>query len=228
MGYKLIVKPASVEPRYGRLTVISLGPLGPKHRLVNCVCDCGQRVSVRMDHMKSGRTTSCGCFRGEVSGSRMRTHGLNAKHARLLGILNSMRRRCEVPSCSEYRNYGGRGIAVCKEWSDPAAFVRWSTDNGYRAGLQIDRIDNDAGYSPGNCRWVTGSENMQNTSTNKRYQAFGESKTIRQWTQDARCVVGFVTLCSRVARRCKWASFEKALTTPVGASKGMSKWGINL
>ena len=73
--------------------------------------------------------------------------------------------RCTNPNHIAYKKYGGRGITVCQEWIDsPQAFVDWALANGFSPELQIDRIDNDKGYSPDNCRWVTARENMRNRS----------------------------------------------------------------
>ena len=73
--------------------------------------------------------------------------------------------RCTNPKKVGYKYYGGRGITMCQEWMDsPQAFVDWSLANGFSPELQIDRIDNDKGYSPDNCRWVTARENMRNRS----------------------------------------------------------------
>jgi len=69
--------------------------------------------------------------------------------------------RCYNPENKNYRNYGGRGITVCDEWHDPSVFIEWCQGN-YREGLEIDRRDNDGNYEPGNCRFVTRSENCLN------------------------------------------------------------------
>lgn len=69
-------------------------------------------------------------------------------------------KRCETKSSSNYKDYGGRGITVCEEWrNNPKSFIEWAENNGYEQGLEIDRIDNDMGYSPDNCRFVTHAEN---------------------------------------------------------------------
>ena len=73
--------------------------------------------------------------------------------------------RCTNPKKVGYKYYGGRGITMCQEWMDsPQAFVDWSLANGFSSELQLDRIDNDKGYSPDNCRWVTARENIRNRS----------------------------------------------------------------
>jgi len=78
-----------------------------------------------------------------------------------------MKRRCANRKDSAYPRYGGRGIKVCREWHDLKKFVTWAENNGYRKGLEIDRIDNDKGYSPENCRWTTSKEQGRNKRNNR-------------------------------------------------------------
>lgn len=80
---------------------------------------------------------------------------------------NSMKQRCTNPNRKEAHNYVLRGISLCKEWMTYDGFKAWDKFDEYRPGLQIDRIDNDKGYSPENCRWVTHAENSRNRRTNK-------------------------------------------------------------
>ena len=83
--------------------------------------------------------------------------------AQLIRLLDGMIRRCTDERCASFRYYGGRGISVCQEWRDsPARFIAWAITNGYRTGLEIDRINNDGNYEPDNCRWVTHSVNQLN------------------------------------------------------------------
>lgn len=81
-------------------------------------------------------------------------------------IWTAMKQRCGNRKCSEYRSYGGRGIAVCDRWSD--SFSAFIADMGERPGpeYQIDRIDNDGNYEPENCRWATPAQNSQNQRSN--------------------------------------------------------------
>ena len=78
---------------------------------------------------------------------------------RLTGIMS----RCYNPNFPKYPIYGGRGITVCEEWrNNPQAFIDWALTSGFKKGLQIDRMDNDKGYSPENCHWVTNRVNCRN------------------------------------------------------------------
>jgi hypothetical protein len=80
-----------------------------------------------------------------------------------------MKRRCYDPKRKAYINYGGRGIFVCDEWkNDVSKFIQWALGNGYQKGLTIDRIDNDKGYSPDNCQFLTLSENSAKKRPNRR------------------------------------------------------------
>lgn len=84
---------------------------------------------------------------------------------RLRSVLANMKSRCYNRKIPEYHRYGGRGIKICKEWRESASsFVAWAVQNGYQEGLTIDRINNDSGYEPDNCRWVTNKENVRNSS----------------------------------------------------------------
>lgn len=85
------------------------------------------------------------------------------KDKRLYGIWSGMKQRCHNEKHPRYYQYGGRGIKVCDEWrTNYNEFAKWSLSHGYADDLQIDRIDNDDGYRPENCRWVTRLENAQN------------------------------------------------------------------
>lgn len=80
-----------------------------------------------------------------------------------------MKIRCYDDKCKDYKHYGGRGITVCDEWLNGfQAFYDWAMSHGYADNLSIDRIDNEKGYSPDNCRWVTASEQNKNRRPYKR------------------------------------------------------------
>ena len=103
---------------------------------------------------------------------------------RLQGIRACMMQRCYNPKNKGYHNYGGRGITVCEEWStDSKAFIEWALANGYQEGLSIDRIDNNKGYSPENCRWATRKQQQNNTRKNVRVTINGETHTYAEWAE---------------------------------------------
>lgn len=100
-----------------------------------------------------------------------------------------MKSRCNNPNTPEYHRYGGRGITVCKEWENSyIEFRDWAYDNGYNPNLPrgvctIDRIDNDKGYCPENCRWVSQKEQMNNVSYNHYETLNGETHTLAEWAK---------------------------------------------
>ena len=88
-------------------------------------------------------------------------------YSNLYRVFNAMVERCTKPTIKNYHNYGGRGIKVCNEWiGNYQSFCDWALENGYKKGLQIDRIDNNGNYEPSNCRWVTQKQNCNNTRFN--------------------------------------------------------------
>ena len=109
-----------------------------------------------------------------TDGTIKQKHGMS-RHP-LYNILNAMHQRCENPKNQAYERYGGRGIAVCEEWNidHPEVFISWAIANGWQKGLEIDRIDNNKGYSPENCRLVTSKENSRNRRSNCKVIINGE------------------------------------------------------
>lgn len=124
-------------------------------------CDCGNRFFGRGHDFLAGRIRSCGCLKAQLNKTRNIKHG--KRYTRLYTIWRGMKARCGNPNAHEYENYGGRGIHVCAEWRDDfEAFFRWAMTHGYSANLTIDRINNDKGYAPDNCRWATMVEQRAN------------------------------------------------------------------
>lgn len=167
--------------RFGRLTVMERDKThfgSGDHTYWICLCDCGKISNARPDALKSGTVVSCGCYHREVSsgiGSVINLkHGLSK--TRLFKIWSGVKSRCNNPNSPAYKNYGGRGIYISKEWEHNfEAFYEWSIKNGYSDDLQIDRIDNNGPYSKENCRWVTSKENGRNKRSNKKVTINGIS-----------------------------------------------------
>ena len=102
---------------------------------------------------------------------------------RIRRIRQGMLQRCENPKNKAYPNYGGRGITVCEEWHDSKKFIEWSMSNGYADNLTIDRIDNNKGYEPSNCRWSDNKGQANNQRRNNRITAFGIELNTQQWAE---------------------------------------------
>ncbi len=173
-----------------------------------CQCDCGQEVFVVTGALKSGRTRSCGCLHREMVKERATKHG--QRTTRLYRIWCSIKRRTSVEADSGYYKYGGRGITVCKEWKDSfEAFRDWALANGYRDDLTIDRINNEQGYFPENCRWATEIEQANNKRNNHLLTFAGETHTIAEWARIKKVSSDLI----RNRLNLGW-SVEQALTEP--------------
>lgn len=148
----------------GRLLVIEeCGRDSRGEALWLCRCECGNEVIVRGGSLRNENTTSCGCYWRERAAESNTTHG--ASQTRLYAIWQDMLTRVGVrKGASEEvkRAYKDRGITVCDEWLVFENFRDWALSHGYKDDLQIDRRDNDKGYCPENCRWVTPKENVNN------------------------------------------------------------------
>lgn len=117
-------------------------------------CSCCKKQTIKLPS-NGRRSKSCGCRKHNW------IHGLSRTN--LYQVWNGMIQRCHRNSAQSFQGYGARGITVCRKWHDFKAFQEWAASHGYRPGLQIDRKDNERGYHPENCRFVTAMVNSQNT-----------------------------------------------------------------
>lgn len=194
--------------RYGELTVIERSEVRIKgRRSWLCICDCGVTCNADAYTLSIGDKTCCGNHRTKAflakhskpnPSKRKYPEGADTK-SRLWTIFRAMHLRCEKPSHPAYHRYGGRGITVCQDWSHNfAAFSAWALANGYADDLTLDRIDNERGYEPSNCRWATRAEQALNTRSNFMVTAFGETKPASAWAADPRCKVSAYQCYKRI------------------------------
>ena len=164
--------------RFGRLYVTGFECMGTTGKSYwKCICDCGNKTVVERSALVCGGTRSCGCGQRDA----VTTHGMT--DSSLYRSWRSMKHRCTNVNHESYDRYGGRGITVCSEWETFENFRDWSLDNGYEPGLSIDRIDNDVGYYPENCRWTDTYTQNNNTSSNRYVTYNGITHTIAEWAR---------------------------------------------
>lgn len=185
--------------KFGRLKVIAASETINKKRYWVCRCDCGKEKIVATTLLRSGITKSCGCLKID-NGRSKRIHGMRRHPAYI--IWAKIIQRCTNPSVERYPQYGGRGITICDAWRhNPGAFCQWAIENGFAVGLQIDRIDNDKGYSPENCRFVTVKQNCRNRSTTRWIEYKGTRKSAAEWAEEYG--IPYSKMMARIDR-CGW------------------------
>ena len=217
------------DQKYGRLKVINRVGFQNGRTIWNCICDCGNECNVSSHDLKSGNKKSCGCLQRERAKEASQTHGLSKEriHKEWRGILH----RCKNPSASHYENYGGRGITVCDEWKeDFMAFYEWSMQNGYADNLTLDRKDNDKGYSPDNCRWVTHMENCHNRGVRKDSLTGCTGVTIRELASGKIWYRVHITTDYKRVYVGKYESLDEAIKARKEAEKkywGKKEGGLN-
>lgn len=183
-----MTKPLNLKGRaFGKLTALSQIKIGPPKYQTKwvCLCRCGKKIKAYTYHLISGNTTSCGCRRVDaMKGNNFSTrHGAarKGKMTKLYRVWCGMKQRCYDSNHISWKQYGGRGITVCKEWKHSfESFMRWALINGFGSSLQIERIKNSAGYSPSNCKWATRAEQCNNKRCNIIIKVFGVRSTISE------------------------------------------------
>lgn len=182
----------ALEPgqRVNRLTVLAQVPpkVGSANRArrYSVQCFCGAVFEARSDNLKSGKASSCGCQTKGLLSQAMKGNCNNVKHG-MTGTPThrawiNMMQRSHWKSDLNSPNYAERGISVCDRWAQ--SFEAFLADMGPKpAGMTLDRENNDRGYEPGNCRWVTQKVQQNNRTTNNVIEQMGELLTVAQWAE---------------------------------------------
>lgn len=199
--------------KFGRLRVLYraddlIGTSGRKRPAWMCGCECGNKKVIPASNLTRGVTKSCGCLAKELMSKRTKTHGGWANNDRLYEIWHGMKRRCMQLSYQSYPRYGGRGITICDEWLDYAAFRNWAYTNGYDENADfgactLDRIDVNGNYEPSNCRWANAYTQQNNKTSNINITYDGETHSLKEWSRIRG--INYETLYSRYKRNWKIA-----------------------
>lgn len=192
--------------KFGGITVCGFAFKRSGKHYFECVCKCGNKTVVSSSNLRSGHTKSCGCLRVEF-GASLAKHGM--KRTKIYSIWSNMIDRCYNKNNRSFNSYGGRGIKVCNRWR--RSFVDFYRDVGEPPhGRQLDRVDNNKGYSPSNFRWSTVSANCRNKRNNRIVRFGGEAMCLASW--EDRTGISQKLILDRIRRG--W-DVGRILTTPV-------------
>lgn len=191
--------------KFGKLQVLNQITKLNNVAYSECICDCGKTITILSSKILKGVFRSCGC----IHKSRLlKRHGFTDDPT--WRVWCGMIDRCTKSYRREYKYYGGRGITVCDRWRE--SFLNFLSDMGERPSLKhtIDRIDNDSEYSPGNCRWTTMYEQVQNRAVTRKILFNGQIKPLKVWCKELS--LHFTSIDYRI--RNGW-DIDRALSTPV-------------
>lgn len=168
-----------------------------------CRCDCGKIHAMVPSNIRTGRAKSCGCWK------RTKRTPLVIRQVR--HCWGSMIHRCHCENDPYYHNYGGRGISVCERWRN--SLTDFAADMGPRPSPkhEIDRINNNGNYEPGNCRWATRIEQSRNRRDNQWIEFGGRRMIAADWAKE----LGLASSASITKRIARWGT-ERSLTTRIG------------
>jgi len=181
-----------------------------------CKCLCGNETVASAKLLVGGKKGSCGCLRSENHGRLKHGHLKKGREKPEYRIWLSMMGRCkkspDAKPTHTHKNYFDRGINVCERWRE--SFDNFYADMGPRpsSNYSIDRINNDCGYSPENCRWATNKEQCNNRRSSRFLTINGETKTLKQWSEKYN-----IKYCSLQARLKSGWNIEDALEIQINS-----------
>lgn len=165
--------------KFGRWTVIAKSKRAKLAQTWSCICECGNRRSVRGVELRRGTSKSCGCLNKDINSARLTRHGRVGTP--VYAVWLAMLQRCRNRKNAGYKNYGGRGITVCDQWS---AFENFYADMGDPPpGLTLERVNNNSGYSKENCCWADRYVQAANSRRNRLLTLQGITRTPWHWSK---------------------------------------------
>lgn len=201
---------------FGRLTVVAeIARVNPRKRQFRCRCSCGVEVELNLNKLRSGHTRSCGCLHTETIIKNLEKcprngapkHGMNKSPEHRAWV--HMKQRCSNKNKREWPHYGGRGIKVCEEWA--SSFLAFYDHVGQRPTEKhsLDRIDVNGNYEPGNVRWATQQEQVENTRVVRMININGKTQSLSAWAREMGLPRGQIS-----GRLNAGWSMEEAILTP--------------
>lgn len=211
--------------KYGRWTVLDKWQVKNSHTKVLCRCECGTKKYIDDQSLKTGRSTSCGCYLKSMV-NPMFIHGEHPKNGKQTPEYTawcSMKSRCYQKTNKRYNEWGGKGVKVCERWLN--SYIDFLSDMGRKPSPihSLDRYPNKYGnYEPSNCRWATPKEQSNNTSRNVFISLYGINRTAPEWSVVTGIKRG--TICHRVNKG--WKVLD-ALNTPANLIRNSSSTLVN-
>jgi hypothetical protein len=198
---------------FGRLTVVKRAyKAAPGDYFWECKCSCGSIKIARGHTLRKGELRSCGCLQKEQLSSRNTTHGRSGDY--LFHLFHRIKRRCFDRSHKDYYLYGGRGITMFPAWADDCVEFILHVVNvlGERPTPKhsLDRINNNAGYVPGNIRWATNTEQTNNQRSNVFITYAGKTLRPKEWAEELGIPVQVI-----YSRRSRGWSEERVISAPM-------------
>lgn len=202
--------PIWIGKTFNDLTVLGLGGRDKYNRqLWRCECECGNIIEALPTYLKRGDVKSCGCIKRRKPW-RKYENGYG-RESRIYRIWSAMKSRATNKNMPEAESYVLRGITICDEWKESyQIFLEWALANGYRDDLTLDRIDNDKGYSPDNCRWATTKEQSLNRKNTIYVEKDGEKIPLKVYCEAHS--LNYLTIKSRI--QSGWDKSD-AIETPI-------------